>query len=91
MAEMKMSIYDWFHSVWRNHPRCASTFSQCWSGRSARRGGEPCTKCLKEMLAATGKISVAEAHHFIKKVEELRKIEAEFVELIGEDIELWID
>lgn len=83
-----MTIYELVHSMWRNHPAHASTFSNCECGRHSRRGGEPCIMCISDKLVATGKISKVVVDHWINLILKLRTVESTLVAVVGKDAEL---
>lgn len=83
-----MSIYDVISSIWRNHPRGATTFSNCCCGRAAKRGSEPCLLCLRDMLTSTGKVTEQEVDALYAQITLTVNLEAALIEQIGESARL---
>lgn len=81
------NIYDMFHLIWRQHPRHASTFSQCPCKRMSRRGGGSCLLCLKDKFTASGKVTPEQVDAFYTAIRIVIKIETDLVDVIGEDEE----
>ena len=82
-----MHIYDALHSIRRNVPLGVTTMSKCSCGREPRRGGEPCLKCLTELLVKAG-ADGAQVLTYIQCLDTARNIEASIIGDVGEGVEL---
>ena len=81
---MSKEIYEVIHSVWRNHPKYPSTFSNCECGRGARRGSEPCLKCLADILKKMG-VSIIDIADWYELIIKLRQMEMKIVGIVEHD------
>lgn len=77
-----MTVHDIIHSVWRNHPRGATTMSKCECGRLHRRGSEPCLMCLRSLLCDKLGIPSKTISKFFKAVAAVRDLEVEITESV---------